>query len=381
MKDTQALQLKELILKSRKILLTTKRAYNGDGLASALALFLILKKFNKNADIIIDGFNPAGNYAFLPEIENIKSEAKRLNKTTLNINIAQTGLEDLSYDIKGANLKIYLSPRQGQWEAEDITLANGEFAYDLIIAVDTPELETLGKLYDHHRDLFFQVPLVNIDHQFANEQYGHLNIVDVTAAAVAEIIFNLSLEWLPEEIDSTIATCLLTGLIDKTKSFKAPNVTPQALTAASKLMSLGANRKEIVTRLYQTKTMPILKLWGKILSRLSSDAALKMVWSKADLTDFTDSGSSWHDVPALIEDIITSSPQAETVILIYQTNIEEAKVTVHSQSSVSALALAKAFSPTGDKTQAYFSLSGNLAEIEAKVIAEIKTQLTNLKQV
>jgi len=381
MKENQAQQLKEQILKSHKILITAKHSPAGDGLASALALSLILKKFNKNADIIIDNFSVNENYSFLPGIKNIRPQADKLKKFTLNVNIAQTGLEDLAYDIHGSTLKIYLSPHHGQFEPEDIKLETGEFTYDLIITVDTPELEALGKLYDYHRDIFFKVPLVNIDHHLTNEQYGHLNIIDITASSVSEIIFELAKYLLPDEIDSEIATCLLTGLIDKTKSFKSASVTPHALSVASELMKLGANRKEIVSKLYQTKTISMLKLWGKILARLQSDNNLKIVWSKVDLTDFTESGANFKDVPNIAEELITSSPQAEVIVLFYQTNLEEAKVIIHSQSSISALALAKAFSPIGDKTQGYFSIHGNLNEIEQQVITEIKNQLAGFKQV
>jgi len=381
MKENQVQQLKEQILKSHKILITTKRSPTGDGLSAALALFLILKKFNKNADIIIDNFVANDNYSFLPEIKNIKPQVSKIKKFTLNINIAQTGLEDLAYDIHGSNLKIYLSPKQGEFEPEDFKLETGEFTYDLIITVDTPELEALGKLYDYHRDIFFKMPLINIDHHLTNEQYGHLNIIDITASSVSEIVFQLVKNLLPEEIDSEIATCLLTGLIDKTKSFKSVGVTPQALSIASELMKLGANRKEIVSKLYQTKTIAMLKLWGKILSRLQSDNDLKIVWSKADTTDFTESGANFKDVPNITEELIISSPQAEVIVLFYQTNAEEVKVIVHSQNSISALALAKTFSPIGDKTQCYFAMHGNLNEIEKQVITEIKNQLAGFKQV
>ena len=381
MKENQTQQLKEQILKSHKILITTKRSPTGDGLATSLALFLLFKKLNKNSDIIIDGFVINDNYSFLPEIKNIKPQISTIKKFTLNINIAQTGLEDLAYDIQGSNLKIYLSPKQGEFEPEDIKLETGEFSYDLIIAVDTPELEALGKLYDYHRDIFFKLPLINIDHHLTNEQYGHLNIIDITASSASEIVFELGKNLLPEGIDSAIATCLLTGLIDKTKSFKSAGVTPRSLSIASELMKLGANRKEIVSKLYQTKTISMLKLWGKILSRLQSDNDLKIAWSKADLSDFTESGANFKDVPGIAEELITSSPQAEIVVLFYQTNLEEIKVMVYSQGSISTLALAKAFSPIGDKTQGYFSIHGNLNEIEKQVITEIKTQLAGFKQV
>src|SRR3989338_7068710 len=120
MPQTIEQQIKELIKRSGKILITTAKQFSGDGLASSLALLLILKKLNKNAEIIINDFKLPEQYRFLPGADQVKASVKKLKKFIINLDISQTGIEDLSYDIKDNNLRIHLTPRQGVFTPEDL---------------------------------------------------------------------------------------------------------------------------------------------------------------------------------------------------------------------------------------------------------------------
>jgi len=369
------LQIKELLEKSKKILLTTSKQTTGDGLASSLAMFLFLKKINKNCEIIIDDFILPQEYSFLPQVEEIKKEAARLKKFIINLNIAQTGIEELSYDVDGQNLKIFVSPKQGVFTPEDLKFATSEFTYDLIIVLGTPDLESLGKLYDHHRDLFYQLPVINIDHQPANEQYGHLNLVDITAASSSEVVYSLINDWPEKLLDEKIATCLLTGLISATQGFRTAKVTPQSLVAAGELMKLGANRQNIVNQLYQTKTIDALKLWGRLLSRLQYDPRLKLIHSKLNPFDFTESNATEKDLGNIIDELISHHPSAELIILFYQTTNGQTQVLAKSLSNANLLSLLKPFEPRGSAQQVGLTLAKNLEDAEKEIIDFLTQQI------
>jgi len=368
-------QIKNYLMQSKKVLITSRREITGDGLCSALSLLHILRKLNKNADIIIDGFKAPQNFNFLQGLDQIKSEAKKIKKSIISLDISQTGLENLHYDIKDQTLRIHLTPKQGNFQAEDLNFKVSEFAYDLIITVDAPQIEDLGNLYDHHRDLFYQIPLINFDHSPTNEQYGHFNLIDITAASTTQIIYQMIKKLDLDVIDLSVADSLLAGLISKTKSFKTPQVTPEALTVAGELISLGADRKKIVSQLFQTKTISSLKLWGKILSRLETDPDYKMVWSRLDRHDFTDSKAGEQDISGVIEELILTNPQAEIVVLFYQTDPGQTKILLHSDKNQNALNLAKSFNPLGNQTSVSFKVEKELAEAEAAVLSKIKAQI------
>jgi len=368
-------QIRDLTGKAQKILITTKKQASIDGLAGSLGLFLAIKKLGKAVDLIIDDFNCPENLSFLPNVQEIKTEAKRLKKVTISLDISQNGLESLYYDIQNGFLRVHLTPKQGVINPDSLAMETSEFAYDLIITVDCPEIESLGKLYDQHRDLFYQTPVINIDHSMENEQYGHLNLIDLTAVAGSEIIFNLLKNWPEQLLDKEIATCLLTGLIAKTKSFKTANVTPETLKIAGELIDWGADRKNIVTKLYQTKTISALKLWGKILSRLQLSDDGKLLWSKINSSDLIESGASEKDADNIIEELIAYHPFAKVIIIFSGADNNKVKVLLETQGTLDALMLSREFGSTGDKNRVTFYLAGELNDLEKKVINAITAKL------
>lgn len=368
-------QIKQLFNDSKRILITTSKQFSGDGLASSLALAHILKKLNKNSDIVIDSFELPTELQFLPDTDQVKPEVKKLKKYLINLDISQTGIEELAYDIQGDNLRIHLSPKKGVLTPDDLKFQTSEFSFDLIITVGAADLESLGTLYDHHRDLFYQIPVINIDNSPGNDNYGHINLIDLTATSSAEIIYNLIKDLELEVLDIKVATCLLTGMIAATRSFKTENVTPESLTIASELINLGADRQEIVTRLYQTKTIPTLKLWGKVLTRLQSDQTKKLIWSKLDPHDFTETGASTKNLHGVIDELIATSPLAEVIVLFYQIESQTTHVILHAQGLKNAISLVRKYSPTGNKNFAYFKVEGTLDEAGAEVISYLKLQI------
>ncbi|EKD89123.1 MAG: hypothetical protein ACD_34C00185G0001, partial [uncultured bacterium] len=119
-------------------------------------------------------------------------------------------------------------------------------------------------------------------------------------------------------LDEYIATNLLTGIISKTKSFKTNTVTPRSLAIASHLIASGARREDIVKNLYQTKTLPSLKLWGRALAQLQSDPDRKIVWSTIHQTDFTETGTTPHELDQVIDELIINTPDAQHVYVVYE---------------------------------------------------------------
>src|SRR5437764_281623 len=80
--------------------------------------------------------------------------------------------------------------------------------------------------------------LVNIDHHASNDNFGTANLVDVTAAASAELVSRvidaLGVKWTPE-----MATAALVGIMTDTGSFQFPSTDARALERAAPLRAAG----------------------------------------------------------------------------------------------------------------------------------------------
>jgi len=366
-------QIKQLIENKKNILIVFGEPTNGDAIGSAVALALFLEKMGKRIDIVSDDFNLPNNFKFLNKAKEIKSGFDFLQKFVISVDINKTGLQELSYDVKDNKLRIFITPKQSFLNRENIRTAQSDFKYDLIFVVDTPDLESLGNIYDNNTELFYQKPIINIDHKSSNENFGQINLIDITHTSTAESIYHLIKEIGPEQINQEIATSLLTGIISKTRSFKSQNIKPQTLNTASELINLGAERERIVQNLYRTKTIATLKLWGSVLSHLQNDNNLNLAWSVITRDDFIRSNSTPEDLSNIIEELLSNSPQIKLLVLLYEKN-EQIHVILDTNKEYNALELLRPFGQVnGDKQQARTILENtNLKQAEEKIIETIK---------
>ena len=372
---TETQQITELIKKSKQILLVFPKDFSLDAAASALALSLVLKKMNKLADIVSDGFVLPKNLSFLSGAEKISSQLNNLEKFIITVGLNQNELEELSYNMEGDKLKIYLTPKTGAIDKKNVGLDKTDYKYDLIIALDSPDLESLGKPFQNFPNFFYETTIVNLDHHSENEQYGQINLTNPNAVATAEILFNLINEIDKNLLDEEVATCLLTGLVAKTKSFKTPNVTPKTMEIASLLLAAGAERQAIVQSLYRSRSLATLNLWGRVLARLKSTENNRLVWSLLTENDFVEAQADKVDLPDVIDELISFIPGVEVAILIYQ-QAGKTSAFLKTLKTHNALYLTADFKPEGNKnTVEFFLADKSLREAEKEVIDAIKDRL------
>ncbi len=374
-------QTQSLIDKAKNILIVFPEKHSGDALSAALSLSFYLKKINKPHMVCASNFKAQSELVFLPGIEEVESDLRGARHFVLSLDLNNKKLEEFSYDIEADKLKLYLLPDKGTFRQTDINLEEEEYRFDLVICLDAPDLESLGQIYTNAPDLFFKVPLINIDHKTSNENYGHLNLVDVTKASVAEVVFEYLYKINPQIFDSDLATILLSGIISKTESFKKPNLKPITLQIAAKLMALGAEREKIVTSFYRTKTLSKLKLWGRVLARLQYDKAFSLAWSAVPHTDFIKANAEDEGMDGVIEEVISNSPEAKVNVVIYESKKEKIKALIYAKEGIDVRYLVNNFEYSGSLNQVKIVFEEkSLAEAESVLIKEIKNKLESLRK-
>ncbi|MFA6198179.1 MAG: hypothetical protein WC734_03460 [Patescibacteria group bacterium] len=362
-------QAQEFISRSQNTLVVLPRNPSLDAISSGLGLFLALEKLGKRSKIVCNEFTLPPNAGFLPKSEGIRTDLSSLRKFIIALDVSRTAVEELSYDIQDNKLQIYITPRNGYYEEKDVTTSAGSFTYDLVVVLESPDLESLGQLYDNNTEFFYRTPVLNVDHSPSNEQYGQVNIVDVTAASTSEIVFELIKSLGDSLMDEHIATNLLAGIISKTKSFQTPSVTPKSLAVASHLIASGARRDEIIKNLYQTKSLATLKLWGRALARLRSTKSQDIVWSLLSLDDFTKSGAQFDELPGVVDELIVNTPAAKAVFILYEKSQGMIGGVVHTPAYLNDLELFRDYGPKGTQDFTRIEFSGlDLAGAERRVL-------------
>jgi phosphoesterase RecJ-like protein len=255
---------------------------------------------------------------------------------------------------------------------EFIEIINGTPKPDLIMILDTPDVEKIDNAYDANTELFFEVPIVNIDHHPGNEYFGTVNLVDLTASSTAEILVSL-FEALGVKIsDPDTATCLLLGIISDTQSFRSQSTTPKSLTVAAQLLAAGARQQEIISNLYKKRPMALLQLWGEMLSGISLDKNHRFAWTKVKVSDVAEKGISTNDILEAADELLSNTPDADTILILCESKEGEVLGKLKGTKGINVLPIASLFGGDGIPTNANFVMkSTSLADAEKKILKDI----------
>ncbi len=358
----------ELIGRSKNVLVTTREHASTDSVAAVLALGLVLKKLNKTFDLVVPGFDAKDLPSFLPTGVEIRPTIGAMRAFHVSLDVSKTPLSELMYDVKDGKLDITIVPKQGEWSDADVKMRPGSDRYDLVVAIDAPDMASLGAMFRDKADFLYRTSIINIDCNAANESWGQVNLIDLNTVSTTEVLYGFLSRWNKQHIDADVATAILTGMIARTRSFRSSNVTPKTLRLSSELVTIGARRGDIVQGLWRNQSIPTLKLWGRILSRLEQDRESGLVSAIISDTDFIESGARHEALEGVVDELIAYAPEAKVVVLLEQSR-EGLLVHVHAQSPLSAAELVRPFGGTGSRDRAHFKYS------EAKDIQEAKTKI------
>ncbi|MFA7088095.1 MAG: hypothetical protein WC146_02015 [Patescibacteria group bacterium] len=361
--------------KSKNIIIIFPSHKDSDAEASALALFLFLKNLGKSVEIIGHGHS---QNSFLPSHGQITKDLTNLRRFIVSLDISQAKINQIKYTVDKDRLDFIISPATGWFKPEDVTARAGEFKYDLIIIIGSEDLENLGKIYDNNVEFFYKTPIINIDCSPSNEDFGQINFIDLNAVAISELLFYLLKNYKPELINEDVATCLLAGIIQKTKNFKTSNLTPRTLLTTSELITLGARREDIVNNLYRSRSLLSLKLWGKILTGLNSEKNGEFLWTKLAAQDLKETGTTENDLSEIIDELIINVPNVKIAAIFFEAGPKKTKLFIYSLKNIDVLNLTKEHQPQGTIRFATISISEELNNSVKTLVPELKDKLDKL---
>jgi bifunctional oligoribonuclease and PAP phosphatase NrnA len=346
-------QIAELIKNNQRILIVGHKNHGGDLLGSMLALESVLITQGKEVALVLSETIDQ-TLLFLPGVDRIQKDVPARD-LVIQIDKTKNAIEKIAYNEDNGLLNIVISPKSKLLSAKDLKIIAGNYNYDLVIILDTPDVEKIDSIYDKYTELFFEVPIVNIDHHSGNEYFGTVNLVDMTATSTAEILVSIIEAMGPNHFDADVATCLLTGLIADTASFKNTNTTPKALTISAQMLAAGARQQEIIQNLYKTRPLQTLKLWGKVLSNIDYDSEHRMVISAIKESEITDSSAAPEAVKGVLDELLASAPGTDVVFVLTE---EKGKLVgfLKGLNGQDVLSLAEKFGGHGNVLGASFSI-------------------------
>lgn len=269
----------------------------------------------------------------------------------------------LAHHLESANKQVICAIKQGvppplsflpgsEKIVEDIEQTN----FDLIVTCGCSSLARCG----NEKILAFQAPIINIDHHPDNSFFGQVNLVDAGKSSVAELVYDLFvfLKW---PINRDIATCLLTGIVTDTGSFRHSNTTASSLQAAAMLMKKGGQINKIIKHTFKNKNTQTLKAWGRALENSYYDEKNKIIYSVITQKDLEEIGQPPQAAFEGLTETLNTVPEAKFALFIRQEgDIIKGSLRSEKYKNIDVASIAKLFGGGGHKQAAGFSVAGKL---------------------
>lgn len=369
---------KELIDRSKKILLVTRAQPTDDSVGSLIALGLVLEKMGKEIDLVCQG-PLMSTLQFLPKHDQIAQSLTGGAHFVISLDTTHAKVSQFTYDFDndGNKLNIYITPEDGMYEQDHVTAIPGGSQYDLVMIIDAKDLESLGGVYEENTKIFFETPIITLDSSVENEQFGEVNLVDVKANATTEVVYLLAQNLGEHLFDENIATSLLAGIISKTKSFQSKKTNPKTFSTAAKLIQLGADQQRIIQNLFKNKSLNTLKLWGRVLLAATHDTTHHIVAAQATKLDFVETATTPENLEGFEEELLASVGSAAAIVVFVETDAGVDVALTFDKNGISTLFADKTGGKVHENTVKISKPGMGIAQARQSIMSTLETLLSS----
>ncbi|MCJ7829611.1 hypothetical protein MUP50_00790 [Patescibacteria group bacterium] len=233
--------VEESLSTAHNLMVVLPMSLNQDKVASALALYLSLKKANRQVNIVCS--QPMiVEYSSLVGVDKIKNKLGGRN-LVVSFDYLEDSIEKVSYNIENNKFNLVVQPKEGYppLSTEKIQYSYFGEQADMIFIVGASSLEDLGEIYSGHKTFFQEGKTVNIDINQTSKPFAKINLINSQMASFGEFItFFLSTLKMP--VDEDIASNLLLGIERATNNFSLTKSTPVTFEAVAFCLRAGARK-------------------------------------------------------------------------------------------------------------------------------------------
>src|ERR1700761_2605265 len=216
--------LKDLLSQPRKIVITTHHKPDGDAMGSSLGLYNYLIQQGHHTQVITPTDYP-DFLAWMPGNENVIIFTEHLEESAALVADAE-----------------------------------------IIFCLDFNTLSRINELGELVRAS--SAVKVMIDHHLEPEDFDDYRHWDINACASAQLVYDFIVNQLENKalVNKDVATCLYTGIMTDSASFRLPNTTPAVHRIAADLIEAGAVNWHIHELVYSNSSESRLRFLGYCLS-------------------------------------------------------------------------------------------------------------------
>lgn len=281
---------------------------------------------------------------------------------------------------------VFLSPIPSWYEfmfdqqpvilGEDVTkeqMHAGHFDQcDLVIIVDTNSYIQLPGF-----DRWLKGTNTNvlvIDHHVTGDGLGMLELIDTSAAAAGEIVYDL-INFAGWPITEKIAEVLFVALATDSGWFKFRNADSRIYHNAADLVNAGAQPADIYQKLYQCYTPERMKLMVRMLQSLELYNDERVAVQVIMQADFKETGTNSRDTENMIDECQRIA-LVEVAALLVELPDGDFRCSLRSKGQVDVRQVAQRYGGGGHTLASGVTLKGPLEHAKKQVLDVIKEQLS-----
>ena len=249
-------------------------------------------------------------------------------------------------------------------------VSDESFEAETFVAVDVADIRLLGDTYAKE---FENKIKLNIDHHGSNTMFAENTLLDSSAAAACEVVYEL-LAYLGVEADKAVADCIYTGISTDTGCFKFTNTTAKTHIIAAKVMEKGADIEKINRVMFETKSRSYMQLEKLALDtlRMYFDGRCAVLTIMQDM--YKKSGAKESDTDA----ICAIPRQIEGVQIgasIKQKDEKRFKISVRTHAPYDAAKICAAMGGGGHPRAAGCEIFGSLDDVLDELLKTVESVL------
>ncbi len=267
----------------------------------------------------------------------------------------------LKRQLPGAEVKLFLEkPPENFRHLKYLDEIDSAYAYegvfDVFFALDTVA-ERMGDAVRYFENAGKKI---NIDHHVSNPGgSGSINVIMPQVGSTAEILYEL---MEAEKLDEDIAVALYTGIIHDTGIFQYSNTRPRTLEIAARLIEFGFDFSKIIEESFCQKTY----LQNQILGRALIES-IRVMNGRCIFSCVNKKMMDFYQVqPGDLDGIVNqlrNTKGADCAIFLYQTGVQEYKVSLRSNEKVDVSLVASYFGGGGHARAAGCTMRGSVHDV------------------
>ncbi len=309
------------------MLITTHASPDGDAIGSLLAMGLALEGRNKKITLYNESPIPAV-YTFLPRVHTV---------------------------------------------TRDLFSAS---SFDLAVVLDCGDLQRVGEAAAVISDI---PEIINIDHHITNTRFGTSQFIDDNACASTEILWHLFTK-MKIEITQEIATCIYTGILTDTGSFRFSNTNRASFEICEKMVACGVNPYHVARYVYGAYSLGRIKLLNLALDTIEISRNGKVSLMSLTRSMMNETNTQVEDTDGLINyarrirDVKVAVLIQEKMNGIQSSSEKQSyQVSLRSDETVDVASIATSFGGGGHRSAAGFTIDSTLPEIKNRILKMIES--------